>query len=360
MRLLLCLLLCFLSTATYAKPFLIITETAISNDNWYPLPLRDMKAAAGDTALAELSSNGRFEIKQKTETSQQHNGKLQLDISLIGPAKIVKLTMTLHLKDHPSYVSSVSMDIHGMDHQGIYNAFEHVGREAAKRLNTKIAILQAEDSDIIKDLPEKAIITPASEIVTIYDQAQGLKRQEHFHEARALFERVVDESSDAERRWAQMATDELRYGLPIFEADNLLLNNAMQDPSVLMQKMEKVEHLYRQILADNTDKPQRVVEINSRLDNTSISRKALANALKANALSGAFPLRLMLQEFYMSSGEWPNETEIKKQIMGYAPNFSLISYQSNDETIELVVKDSKYGAEIQLTGSGQRITVELK
>ncbi len=359
MRLLLCLVLCFLSAASYAKPFLIITETTISNDNWYPLPVRDMKAAAADTALAELSANGRFEIKKQSNTSQQHDGNLQLDISLIGPAKIVKLTMSLHLKDKPSYVSSVSMDIHGMDYQGIYNAFEHVGREAAKRLNVKTTMTQKNNNDDNLNNHRQGE-SVASAIISDYDQAQELKRQEHFHKARVLFEKVVEESSKAERRWSQMAEDELRYGLPIFEADNLLLNNTLQDPSMLMQKMEKVEHLYRQILADNTDKPQRVIEINGRLDNASISRKALANALKANALSGAIPLRLMLQEYYMSMGKWPDETEITEQIIDYAPNFSLVSYQSNKEKLELVVKDNKYGAEIQLAGSGQGVTVQLK
>jgi len=360
MRLLLSMALCFLSVASYAKPFLITTETTISNDNWYPLPLRDMKAAAADTALAELSSNGRIEIKQKSGLSQQYDGKLQLDISLIGPAKIVKLTMSLHLKDNPSYVSSVSMDIHGMDYQGIYNAFEHVGREAAKRLNTKMAMIQEADDNNLKNISEADAKTSALMIVSSFNQAQELKRQELFHEARVLFEKVVEESSDAEHRWSQMAADELRYGLPIFEADSLLLNNSLQAPSILMQKMEKVEHLYRQILADNTDKPQRVVEINGRLDNASISRKALANALKASALSGAVSLRVMLQEHYMTRGEWPDQAAIKQQILSYEPNFSLVSYRSNNEAMKLVVKDKKYGAEIQLTGSGQRVTMQLK
>jgi len=360
LRLLLCLALCFISAASYAKPLLIITETTISNDNWYPLPLRDMKAAAADTALAELSANGRFEIKQKSDPSQQHDGKLQLDISLIGPAKVVKLTMSLHLKDNPTYVSSVSMDIHGMDYQGIYDAFEHVGREAAKRLNTKMAMIQAADDNSLKNISEADSATSALAITSSYNQAQELKRQEHFHEARVLFEKVVEDSSEAERRWSHMAVDELRYGLPIFEADSLLLNNSLQAPSILMQKMEKVEHLYRQILADNTDKPQRVIEINSRLDNASISRRALVNALKASALSGAVPLRVMLQEYYMSRGEWPDQSTFKQQISSYAPNFILVSYQSNNEEIELVVKDKKYGAEIQLAGSGQRVTMQLK
>lgn len=359
MRFLLCLVLCFLSAASYAKPFFIITETSIANDNWHPLPVRDMKAAAGDTALAEFSSNGRFEAKPASEASrQQHDGKLQLDISLIGPAEVVKLTMSLHLKDNASYVSSVSMDISGMDYQGIYDAFEYVGREAAKRLNTKIAMAHADEKDAPKNQTKSK--TATAELVSTYNRAQSLKRQEKFHEARVLFQNVIDMSAEAEQRWSEMATDELRYGLPIFEADNLLLNNALQNPLLLKGKMEKVEHLYRQILANNTDKPLRVVEMNKRLDNISISRKAMANALKASALSGAIPLRMMLREYYMTRGEWPDQAEMKQQILGHAPNFDLVSYQSNNEQIELVVKDKKYGAEIQLAGNGQGITAQLK
>ena len=357
LRLSLCLVLCFLSVASYAKPLLIITETTISNDNWYPLPLRDMKAAAADTALAELSANGLFEIKKKSAPSQQHDGKLQLDISLIGPAKVVKLTMSLRLKDNPTYVSSVSMDISGMDYLGIYDAFEYVGREAAKRLNTKFSMADANKAAPKK--PEKGK-TATAVVVSAYDRAQSLKRQEHFHEARVLFQEVVDMSTNAEQHWSEMATDELHYGLPIFEADNLLLNNALRDPLVLKEKMEKVEHLYRQILANNTDKPLRVVEMNKRLDNILISRKAMKNALKANALSGAAPLRMMLFEYYMSRGEWPNQAELKNRIMGQTPNFDLVSYRSDNEQMELIVKDKKYGAEIQLAGNEQGVTAHLK
>ena len=361
MRLLISLLLCLLSITTYAKPYLVTSETTLHNDNWYPLSKRDMKAAAVDTALSELTSNGLFEIAREDKDSRQHyDGKLLFDISLIGSAEVVKLTVTLHLEDNVTYVSSVSMDIHGMDYQGIYDAFEYVGTETAKRLNTKIGILQSEDNNISHEKAKGAAIKPNTDILSLYNQAQQLKREELFHEARVLFEAVIEDSSESERQWSKMAADELRYGLPIFEADNLMLDNSLQPPLLLQQKMETVAHLYRQILADNTDMPQRVIEVNRRLDNISISRKALANSIKASSLSRAFPLRMMLQEYYMSRGEWPDQPALKLELQRFEPEFGLVSYRVLNDQLELVVRDIKYGTETQIAGDMQNMTMQLK
>jgi len=350
--------LCFFSITTYAKPYIVTSETTISNGNWYPLSVLEMKAAAVDTALSEFTSSGRFEIVRDDKSlRQQNDGEVQFDISLIGPAEIVKLTVTLHLNSNVTYVSSVSMDIHGMDYQGIYNAFEYVGTEAAKRLNTKIAMLQAGDKH---SEPNNGHKKPSSELVSIFNQAQQLKREGNSHEARVLFEKVIEVSVEADREWSEMATDELRYGLPIFEADNLMLDNKMGDILLVRKKMETVALLYRQILADNTDQPLRVVEMNKRLDGVSITRKALVNALRASTLSRAASLRIMLEAYYMDEGEWPDQATMTQQIHNWMPDFDVVSYQSDKDEMELVVRDIKYGANIQFFDGMQGITMKLK
>ena len=370
MRLALCLVMCVYSALLCAKPYVVVSEISISNENWYPLSQHDMKSATVDTALSELTQSGRFAIVNANhgKPASPVDGNIKLDISLVGPAEVVKLTMTLQLADTATYVSSVSLDIHGLDYQGIYKAFEYVGREAAKRLNTKIAMIK-----ISPGISHDSAPTPSDssnttdeaplrkqEIVSVFNQAQELKRKEQYHDARALYERVISLSEREEPRLLEMAKDELRFGLPIFEADNMMLDNATQEPSLIATKMEKIQHLYRQILADNTDNPQRMIEIHRRLDNLSISRKALSRVMEANSLASASQLRVMLFEYFMTMGVWPNRETLEEQLKDSALAFEVIDYQASDQKITIMLRDSKYGTQLELSGDMRGVTVRVK
>lgn len=358
MRLLLCFMVCLLSITAYAKPYVITSITTIRTDNWYPLAEAEMKAAVVDTALAEFTKTGRFNIIQgDTGLQQARDGKLRFDISLIGPAEVVKLTTTLSMKDNATYVSTVSIDIHNMDYQGIYDTFEYVGEEAAKRLNAKITLLKAHSPAVspVGSNSEK----PKPEILSLFNQAQSYKRKDEFHKARAIFEQVIAESSAAEKQWRDMSVDELRYGLPIFEADNLMLSNNFQAPLLVREKMAMVSHLYRQILADNTDNPLRVLGINRRLDQMSMSQRSLSNSLKGNSLSRVTPLRMILLEYYLDAGSWPELPMIKQQFMSYTPDMDVVSYRSDGDTMELIVKDVQSDVKVKLSGKMGRVSIEL-
>lgn len=370
MRWTLCLVMCIYSALLYAKPYVVLSEVSIFNENWYPLSQHDMKSATVDTALSELTQSGRFVIvREKSDKSTPPvDGDLKFDISLIGPAEVVKLTMILQLKDTATNVSTVSLDIHGLDYQGIYNAFEYVGREAAKRLNAKIAMRKT--SPAIS--PNSALMAGENgnttneaslgkqEIISLFNHAQELKREEQYHGARALYERVISLSEQEEPRLLEMAKDELRFGLPIFEADNMMLDNTMQEPSLVAAKMEKVQHLYRQILADNTDNPQRMMEMHRRLDNLSISRKALARAMEATSLASASQIRVMLYEYFMDMGVWPDRKTLEGRLEESALEFEVISYQADDQQITLILRDSKYGTQLELSGNMRGVTVRVK
>jgi hypothetical protein len=155
-----CVLCLFIAVSVQAKPYAVSTRISISNDDWYPLPERDMKAAAVDTALAELTKGGLFSIVEKSESN-----KLDLDISLIGPAETAKLTIQVNIKGQPTYVSTASISVHDMDYQGIYNAFEHIGLVAAQRLNDKTEALLIEPNKIPGDNPS----ANDEELQAIYD-----------------------------------------------------------------------------------------------------------------------------------------------------------------------------------------------
>ena len=87
------------------KPFAVHTDISIRQGNWYPLPVEDMKSAATDTALAEISRGGLFHLIHDDTSMKKSVGLIRLEISLIGPAETAKLTIELNLPDKPTYVS---------------------------------------------------------------------------------------------------------------------------------------------------------------------------------------------------------------------------------------------------------------
>ena len=357
MRRVLILAMCLFSTAPYAKPLVVTSEVSISNDNWYPLPQRDMKAATVDTALSEFTRSGHIIIVNDeggARRSAPVDGNLEFDISLIGQAEVVKLTMTLQLERTATYVSTVSLDIHGLDYQGIYNAFEYVGGEAAKRLDAKLDILRGQPT-----AAGGAAGHSNTEAVKLFNRAQDLKREEKYREARAMYERVISLNDPDEPRLMEMAKDELRFGLPIFEADNMMLDNTLQDPLVVAAKMKQVQHLYRQILADNTDNPQRMMEIHRRLDNMSISRKALSRAMDANSLANATQLRVMLREYFMDYGAWPERKALEEMLDDLAEEFEITGYRAGGRRMNLALRNSKYGTQLELSGDDGGVTVRV-
>lgn len=360
MRILLVALSLLWSTACFSQQsfsaqqtFTVLSQTTISTDNWYPLSEQDMKAAAVDTALAELTNGGRFHIvRHSTPGQPPPESRLLFAISLVGPAEVVKLTTELHLNNQVSYVASVSMNIHNLDYRGIYEAFEFVGTESAKRLNAKLALPNPEPKNPAPSPGEDA----DNRASAAFNQAQALKRDGHYHQARALFEQVAEQ--DPATRWSTIAQDELRYGLPMFEADNILPDNAMQEPTLVLNKMLKVTHLYRQILADNTDNPQRVVDINLRLDQLALSLKHMKNAIKASALSRAMPLRFMLMEHLMETGKWPEPDALARLLANLAGDYDVLRYEHGQTQAELVIRDNNSDIELLFSGDMRGITLK--
>lgn len=340
------------------SPYKVTSLTTITSDDWYPLSEQNMKSAAVDAALSELTKQGQFLIVRDANAAPSAtDGELGFHISLIGPAEVVKLTTELRLNDQATYVSSVSMDIHGLDYQGIYNAFEFVGTEAAKRLNAKLT-LPGTGGALSQPATQPATQDGAQDnrASATYNQAQKLKREGNYHKARALLEQIAKQSPAT--KWNAMAKDELRYGLPMFEADNILPNNAMQEPTLLLDNMVKVTHLYRQILADNTDNSQRVIEVNQRLDQLTLSIKHMQNAIKASAISRAMPLRIMLMEYLMDTGEWPEPHRLEQLMSHLSGNFDVVSYEHNHNKADLVIKEAQSGVVLQIGGDMRGLTIQ--
>ena len=98
--------------ASAEPPYRIQPNLSLRTGNWFPLEPDEMKSAAGDAALAELSSLGLLALAGPGETV---DGRLDLEVSLVGTAETAKLSMTLKLTGQPTYASTASISVAGLD-----------------------------------------------------------------------------------------------------------------------------------------------------------------------------------------------------------------------------------------------------
>lgn len=342
----------FFTAGIHAKPFVVSTEVDISTGDWFPLPVEDMKAAAVDTALAELTKGGLFSI-----VAANKSNKLLLEISLIGPAETAKLTIQVNLKEQPSYISTASISVHDMDYQGIYNAFEHIGLVAAQRLNDKIEAL------VIKPQVDPASISvPNSvpnnkELQAIYNKAQKLKRQYKYKKSRILFEQVAAASGEGSKRLTTLAKDELKYGLTVFEARQWMVAMGNGDPEAISKSIGNAQNLYRQVLAENSEDFTRTQEAQSALDNLSVSQNALKNVLRAQTLMAANSVRMMLQEQTMMTGKCPDKKDMSNYVSSMYTKVAIKSVNKTANETRYTLTESSTGNPFSLSCDGMRITV---
>jgi len=347
--------------AALASPIPVHTETVFSNQNWFPLPEHDMKAAAIDSALSVLSEGGHFVLVLDDQGSDERMGTLEFHVSLIEPAETAKLTIILHLPDGPSYISSASTSLHGKDYQGIYEALESIGRSAAKRLNAKLTESPKKSPGEPIGTQEPGAIPDDPAAKGTYEQGQRLKEQLRFAEARDCFEKVATINSPGSSRWASLSADELRYGLPVFEAKQWLLNvgKSPNDHSHTNHCFIQAEELFRQALKENTHDTGRIQELQRYLDEIAISRRAFENAARASAMSRAHHLRIVMLQYFVEMGGWPDENCMKSEVFVQVPDLTIEHYRRDHGTIILTVKDIRSNQSFQVIGDA-RGSVQIK
>ena len=62
----------------------------------------------------------------------------------------------------------------------------------------------------------------------------------------------------------------------------------------------------------------------------------------------------------MTMGTWPNRETLEGQLKDSALEFEVISYQANDQQIILILRDSKYGTQLELSGNMRGVTIRVK
>jgi len=279
----------------------------VAHGDWVPIEPEEMERASIDAALARLSDEGRLRVGDRVDSAAESDpaiGHLGFSVRLIGRAETLQLTIRLDLPGEPTAVATTAVSVARLDYRGIYEAFEHAGRTSAERLAPKLprvlgsAVEAVEGKDV--SLERKAL----------FARAQKAKRSRRFDDARRLFGELADSPADGGDVYDELSQDELRYGLPAFEAQQLMndVASVMGSPGGGTRRalMSRAEHLYRQIEAENHDRGERVAEAQRAIDQLLISRRALANATRANTLSKAMGVRMYLTEAVMMHGECPD------------------------------------------------------
>lgn len=333
------------TTGTAEAALSVSTEVTVRNGNWFPLPVQDMQAAAGDAALAEISDAGLLAL---VAPGMPAAGALALDLSLMGRAETAQMTITLTLPAHPSFVSTASISVRRLDYGEIHRALQHVGREAALRMNAKLRAARV----VPGESPPTTQLAPSDPALQkAFDDAQAAKHALRFNDARASFERVARAGGDGETLLMERARDELRYGLPAFEAKQAILGMAGQlgELSGKFTSITRAENLYRQILAENPERPARLTEAQRALDDLAVTRRAMKNAIWSVSVNRMSHLRMSMMEILMIEGRCPDERTVRQLLVNQPFALELARFEQEESgTTHTGVRDPATDIEIEL------------
>lgn len=337
-----------------AAPTAVTLEVQIDNGSWIPLPAEDMKSATADAAIARISEGGWLRITPSGSAGIE--GSLTIDISLVSKAQVAKAVMTLEVPREATYVSNASISVRGLDGQGFHRAFEHVGREAADRLHSMMAARRGGPTKVVDDLDDQ-------HWRDVYNEAQTKKHAGSYDEAKVLFEQVVAASGPGTARLAEMARDELRYGLPVMQARQTLVGlsspGGRHDFPTLLTR---AEGLYRQILGENPTDVTRMQEAQQALDQIVVARNAFEQAKRTQVILRVQQTRMMMTEFLMMEGVCPDRAQVEGLMAhdpfelrlgsvtgggGESASYSIIDAETG---ISVPVKCSRRGIEFDLGG----------
>ncbi len=310
-------------------------DTSFSNQNWFPLPRGDMRKAAVDSALEEITKVKGIEIIQG-QLAKESEGLLNIHVSLIEKAEVAKVLVELHIFNSVSIINTESISLSGKNFKKIYQAIESIGSQAGKRTADDIA--QAIKKSGVKREVEKLSVVNR-ERADIYNQANDFKRKKKYAEARQLFSFLMEDES--EDQWAKLASEELRYGLLRFEAESLIakpLLNAKSKKSDLDNFFGKIEKNYRLIVEKNIDKADRVFEAQQQLDRLDAYKMHSYNFYMNSQKVRLSTLRVYLMEFYQMEGGYPDKEKMQQMINEADPIFEIESFEGNKDQFTMQFK----------------------
>jgi hypothetical protein len=203
----------------------------------------------------------------------------------------------------------------------------------------------------------------------MYKEAETMKRDHQFDNARQLFESVRDMDEISSGTWGELAADELRYGLPLFEADHWMVKYARSSdkPERQDEYRQNAQNLYQLIIDQNGDKPERIVAIQQKLDQVAISSAYLNTARSYSLRSSLEPMRQELRQRFSMFGKWPDETWMRDALVNALtrtrlPKDKLVidEYWVDKTRFRLYLMDHQTKSGFVMVGDENGITIDAK
>ena len=278
----------------------VVLATSFENESWFPLMKKEMERSMVDTALQELTGANLIEL---TDEGDVMAGRLEIEGALVERAETGKVTITFKAHKVASLVTTASVSLHAMNHDGIFRAMSGVGREAGKKMRDRLlAVIPPDKADIAlvqmlgKDWDNRTT-------GDLYGKADDLKRAKRFDEAKEIFKVVAQRKDRGSQQWKRLADDELDFGLPMFEANQELIAAAEYRRQV---DLDKIEKLYRRVLDKNKANEARVAEAQRGLDTVQQLRSAMGIVDPSEIKSHVRALQVAMVSQFMEVGQAPS------------------------------------------------------
>lgn len=229
-----------------------------------------------------------------------------------------------------------------------------------------IIALLLQSSMILLATPNVVQADEVSTARTLYDDAQSLKRAHRLDAARTSFQRVSELAGPEDAIWAGLAREELRFGLPLHEARLLAVQLATAgDFPGRRQLLSRIDAIHRQLLADNSDRPERIAEIERLRDELALIRQSVRSAEQSSLDAMLDQLRHRIHRHYMSQRQWPDWPTLEKELTEALlraglkeDRMHILNYIPSQEQFFATLRDTQNGTDTMLKGDKRGVTLE--
>jgi len=200
---------------------------------------------------------------------------------------------------------------------------------------------------------------------TFYDEAQSLKRDNRLEAARTSFQRATEVARPEDATWADLAREELRYGLPLYEARQLTRQLAIAgDFPGRRQMLSRIDAIHRQLLADNSDRPERIAEIERMRDELALARQSVSSAEQSSIDGMLNQLRHRIHRYYLSQRQWPDWPFLEKELAEALRQAGLkedrmyiVNFYPSREQFYATLRDTQNGTDTTIKGDNHGVTL---
>jgi hypothetical protein len=200
---------------------------------------------------------------------------------------------------------------------------------------------------------------------TFYDEAQSLKRDNRLEAARASFQRATEVTRPEDAVWTDLAREELRYGLPLYEARQLTRQLAIAgDFPGRRQMLSRIDAIHRQLLADNSDRPERIAEIERLRDELAIARASVGSAEQSSVNAALDHVRHRIHSYYLNQRQWPDWPFLEKELAEALRQAGLkedrvyiVNFYPSQEQFYATLRDTQSGTDTTIKGDHRGVTL---